>query len=96
MLRVAEGEQERDRDRLWCERVDHGDHTGDLSVAERLEHTRRSHALRDAHDVGPGHERRRMIAGEVVQRRAVLASQPQQVFETAGGDEHHACAAPFQ
>src|SRR5207248_2975876 len=65
-------------------------------LRERREHPGRPHALRGAHHVVPGHERRRVVAPQVVQRRAVLTPQPEQVLEPTGRDEHHAGAAAFE
>src|SRR6266704_3617729 len=67
----------------------HGvDYPVDLPVGQRLEHARRSHPLRDPHDVAARHQRRSVIAPEVVQGGPVLAPQPQQVLEAAGRHEH--------
>jgi len=67
-----------------------------LPLGERLEHPAGADALRDAHDVTPGHERWWMVARQIVECGAVLTSQPQQVLEPARRDQYHARAAPLE
>src|SRR5881409_621076 len=66
------------------------------SSTQRLEHTLGTGPLGDRHDVGPGDQRRRVVAGEVVERRAVLAPQPQEVFEALGRHECDAGTAALE
>src|SRR5205814_6101721 len=66
------------------------------SLTQRLEDTLGTGPLGDRHDVGPGDQRRRVVAGEVVQRRAVLAPQPQEVFEALGRHECDAGTAALE
>src|SRR6266516_330622 len=52
--------------------------------------------LGDRHDVGPSDQGRRVVAGEVVERCAVLAPQPQEVFEALGRHECDAGTAALE
>src|SRR5881296_2439647 len=96
VLGVAEGEEQRDRDRLGREAAHRRDDAAHFVVAERLQHPSRSHSLGDGHHVAAGHERRRVVAREIVQRGAVLTPQPQQVLEAAGRHEHDAGAGALE
>ena len=98
MLGVAEGKQQGDRQRFGRgpERPHRGDHSRDLVLTQRLEDTLGTGPLGDRHDVGPGDQRRRVVAGEVVERRAVLAPQPQEVFEALGRHECDAGTAALE
>ena len=98
VLRVAEGEQQGDGQRFGSgrERAYRRDHPPDLVLAERLEHPVGTGALGDRHDVGPRDERRRVVAGEVVQRRPVLAPQPKEVFEALRRHERDAGTAALE
>ena len=94
--RVAKREQQRDGDGFRRERPHRDDHARHFPLGERLEHLGGAHALRDPHHVSPRDEWRRVVTRQVVERGTVLASQPQEVFESAGRDEHDAGAAPLE
>src|SRR5438094_189850 len=74
--RVAKREQQGDGDGFGRERAHGGDYTRHLPVRERLEHAGGPHALRSPHHVVPDHERRGVVACQVVQCRAILTSEP--------------------
>ena len=98
VLCVAERKQQGDGECFGSgrERADRGDHAFDLVLPQRHEHSLRAGPLRDRHDIGARDERRRVIAGEVVKRRPVLAPQPQQVFEPLGRHERDAGTAALE
>ncbi len=98
VLRVAEGEQQGDGQRIGRgnQRAHRGHHPLDLVLAERLEHAPGAGPLRDPHDVGPRDQRGRVVAGQVVQRRPILAPQPQKVFEALGRHERDAGSAALE
>ena len=96
VLGVSKREQQSDRYRLRSQRLHRRDDARHLDVAQRLLHPGRPHPLGQAQNVGPGDERRRVIAGQVVQRGAVLSPEPEQVLEAARGHEHHPRPAPLE
>jgi len=96
VLRVSEREQEGDRHRLGGERASRGDDPLNLGIGERLLSTPRSHALGHTEHVATGDERGRVVARQVIQRRAVLSPEPQQVLEAARRQEHYPRAAPLE
>src|SRR2546430_844997 len=63
---------------------------------ERVEHFGGADALRDSHRVSPRDEWCRVVTRQVVKGGTVLTSQPQEVLESAGRDEHDAGAAPLE
>ena len=71
--------QQRDRRRLRRERAHARQRTFASAAAERREHAVRRDALVDGHASLEGHERRRMVARQIVERRAILAAQLEQV-----------------
>ena len=95
---VAEGEQQRHRHRPGRGRQppDGRHHSRDLGLREGHDGARRSHSLDHADDVPALHQGRGVVARQIVQRRPVLAPQPQEVFESGGGDERHARAAALE
>ena len=94
--RVAKREQQRDGDGFRRERPHRDDHARHFPLGERLEHLGGAHALRDSHHVSPRDEWCRVVTRQVVKGGTVLTSQPQEVLESAGGDEHDAGAAPLE
>jgi hypothetical protein len=81
------GEEEADRHRLGAELAHRSHDSLDLVGAERLDHARRPDPLRDADPRLGRDERRRRGPAEVVEARAVLARDLEQVGEPAGRDE---------
>jgi hypothetical protein len=77
MIRMAESEQQRDRDRLRRELLYRSRDAFDFLLCEVQNGAIRSHALVNADHVLARHERRRMIARQIVQGGPVLAPQPQ-------------------
>ena len=96
VLGVAKCEQEGHGDRLGSERLNLRHHALHLGVSERLQHAGRTHALRHAEHVASRDQRGWVVPRQVVQRRAVLSPEPQQVLEAARGYQHHPRAAPLE
>ena len=97
MARVAEGVQQADRDGLGGGVADRRDDAVDLVVGQRDHHLpvvvepfgHLDDPAAGHHGVGAGH-------GEVVQGRAVLPADHQQVPEPGGGDQQHVGAVALE
>jgi len=69
---------------------------GGGSRGERPNDTFRRDSLGHAHDTIHGYEGWRMVRPEIVECRALLASQLEQVRRALGRAQHHACAGALQ
>src|SRR6267143_1460413 len=68
----------------------------DFTLGERVDGAVGSHALPGADHVPAGHEWLGMMPGEIVQRRAVLAAQPQEVLKAGRRHQHDARTAALE
>ena len=93
---VQEREQQAHRDRLDVRLAQRVDRLGDAVLVERLDLAVRAHALAHGEAQVARHERLGAALGEVVEGRAVLARELDQVAEALGGDERGARAAALE
>ena len=96
VLGVQEREQQAHRDRLDVGLAQRLDRLADAVVVERLDLAVRAHPLAHGEAQVARHERLRPALGEVVERRAVLARELDQVAEALRGDERGARAAALE
>jgi len=96
VVRMAEGKQAGDRDRLRLQGHHRGDDAPHLGLGQLDQNAVGTHALSDADHTVARQERRRVIPRQVVEVGAILAAQPQQVLESGGGDERDPRAAPLE
>ena len=96
VLGMPECKQQRDRHRFRGELLDPRGHARDLARGEGLDHSLRAHALAYTDDVGARHQRRRVIACQIVQRRAILTPQPQHILKAGRRHERHPRTAALE
>ncbi len=95
---MPEREQQRDGDGFGdgLPRADGGHNPSDFGIGEGDDGAIGSHPFDRPDHVRALHERRGVIASEIVQRRPVLTPQPEQVLEARGRDERDAGAPAFE
>jgi hypothetical protein len=94
--RVAEGEQQADRDRLHAGARQPPRRALDARLVELPDHAVGPHPLVDLHAQPPLHDRRRRRLVQPVEARPRLAAEEEQVAEALGGDERRARQAALQ
>jgi len=93
---VRETEQQADSHRVGAARSDLADHPRDLLGGEGRDHAVGAHALGDTDDRIARHQGGGMVPSQVVQRGAILAPEPEQIFEARGQHHDDPAAPPLQ